>query len=206
MKKLLLSAILVGFLTACSGGGGGGGGGGGSGTATTPDNTKVDLGNSAKGDIGAKTTDGELYGQNSNDSFYGIWSNDAKTVREVRYQGTPATNLPSGTATYLGDAYWVSGITGQPSKGGKTRLNVDFDKKTVDGKVEFSLLSDGRTQDITLHQTQLNGTKFSGRASTLLEKGTYQGGLFGNGAKEAAGVATFEGNHSYDTSFGGIRY
>ena len=203
MKKLLLSAILVGFLTACSGGGGGGGG---SGTATTPDNTKVDLGNSAKGDIGAKTTDGELYGQNSNDSFYGIWSNDAKTVREVRYQGIPATNLPSGTATYLGDAYWVSGITGQPSKGGKTRLHVDFDKKTVDGKVEFSLLSDGRTQDITLHQTQLNGTKFSGRASTLLEKGTYQGGLFGNGAKEAAGIATFEGNHSYNTSFGGIRY
>ena len=200
MKKLLLSAILVGFLTACSGGGGG------SGTATTPDNTKVDLGNSAKGDIGAKTTDGELYGQNSNDSFYGIWSNDAKTVREVRYQGTPATNLPSGTATYLGDAYWVSGITGQPSKGGKTRLNVDFDKKTVDGKVEFSLLSDGRTQDITLHQTQLNGTKFSGRASTLLQEGTYQGGLFGNGAKEAAGIATFEGNHSYNTSFGGIRY
>ena len=203
MKKLLLSAILVGFLTAC---GGGGGGGGGSGTATTPDNTKVDLGNSAKGDIGAKTTDGELYGQNSNDSFYGIWSNDAKTVREVRYQGTPATNLPSGTATYLGDAYWVNGTTGQPSKGGKTRLNVDFDKKTVDGKVEFSHLSDNRVQDITLHQTQLNGTKFSGRASTLLEKGTYQGGLFGNGAKEAAGIATFEGNHSYDTSFGGIRY
>lgn len=201
MKKLLLSAILVGFLTACSGGGGGG-----SGTVTTPDNTKVDLGNSAKGDIGAKTTDGELYGQNSNDSFYGIWSNDAKTVRTVHYQGTPATNLPSGTATYLGDAYWVSGTTGQPSKGGKTRLNVDFDKKTVDGKVEFSLLSDGRTQDITLHQTQLNGAKFSGRASTLLQEGTYEGGLFGNGAKEAAGVATFKGNQSYDASFGGIRY
>ena len=203
MKKLLLSAILVGFLTACSGGGGGSG----SGTATTPDNTKVDLDNSAKGDIGAKTTDGELYGQNSNDSFYGIWINDAKTVKKVHYQEkTAATNLPSGTATYLGDAYWVNGTTGQPSKGGKTRLNVDFDKKTVDGKVEFSLLSDGREQDITLHQTQLNGTKFSGRASTLLQEGTYQGGLFGNGAKEAAGIATFEGNHSYDTSFGGIRY
>ena len=106
MKKLLLSAILVGFLTACSGGGGGGGG---SGTVTTPDNTKVDLGNSAKGDIGAKTTDGELYGQNSNDSFYGIWINDAKTMKEVRYQGTAATKLPSGTATYLGDANWVKG-------------------------------------------------------------------------------------------------
>ena len=203
MKKLLLSGILVGFLTACSGGGGGGGG---SGTVTTPDNTKVDLDNSAKGDIGAKTTDGELYGQNSNDSFYGIWINDAKTLNQVHYQGTAATNLPSGTATYLGDAYWVNGTTGQPNKGGKTRLNVDFDKKTVDGKVEFSLLSDGRAQDITLHQTQLNGTKFSGRASTLLQEGTYEGGLFGNGAKEAAGVATFKGNKSYDASFGGIRY
>ncbi|WP_448916865.1 hypothetical protein [Haemophilus sputorum] len=117
MKKLLLSAILVGFLTACSGGGGSSG----SGTVTTPDNTKVDLDNSAKGDIGAKTTDGELYGQNSNDSFYGIWINDAKTVKKVHYQEkTAATNLPSGTATYLGDAYWVNGTTGQPSKGGKT--------------------------------------------------------------------------------------
>lgn len=66
MKKLLLSAILAGLLTACSGGGGG------SGTATTPDNSNVDLTNSPKGDVGAKTTDGELYGQNSNDSFYGI--------------------------------------------------------------------------------------------------------------------------------------
>ena len=123
----------------------------------------------------------------------------------MRYQGTAATNLPSGTATYLGDAYWVSGTTGQPRKGGKTRLNVDFDKKTVDGKVEFSLLSDGRAQDITLHQTQLNGAKFSGRASTLLQEGTYEGGLFGNGAKEAAGVATFK-DKRYDASFGGIRY
>lgn len=200
MKKLLLSAILAGLLTACSGGGGG------SGTATTPDNSKVDLTNSPKGDVGAKTTDGELYGQNSNDSFYGIWLNDSKTLKEVRYQGTAATNLPSGSATYLGDAYWVSGTTGQPSKGGKTTLNVDFDQKTVDGKVEFSLLTDGRAQDITLHKTKLNGTTFSGKATTLLREGTYEGGLFGNGAKEAAGIATFSGDNSYDTSFGGIRY
>ena len=197
MKKLLLSAILAGLLTACSGGGGG------SGTATTPDNSKVDLTNSPKGDVGAKTVDGELYGQNSNDSFYGIWLNDSKTLTEVRYQGTAATNL---SATYVGDAYWVSGTTRQPAKGGKTTLNVDFDQKMVDGKVEFSLLADGRAQDITLHQTQLNGTEFKGRATTLLQEGTYEGGLFGDGAKEAAGIATFSGDSSYNTSFGGIRY
>lgn len=200
MKKLLLSAILAGLLTACSGGGGG------AGTATTPDNTNIDLTNSPKGDVGGKTVDGEFYGQNSNDSFYGIWLNDSKTLTEVRYQGTAATNLPSGSATYVGDAYWVSGTTGQPSKGGKTTLNVDFDQKTVDGKVEFSLLTDSRAQDITLHKTQLNGTKFNGRATTLLQEGSYEGGLFGNGAKEAAGIATFSGDSSYNTSFGGIRY
>ena len=105
----------------------------------------------------------------------------------------------------VGD-YWVSGTTGQPAKGGKTILNVDFDQKTVDGKVEFSLLTNGRAQDITLHKTQLNGTKFNGRATTLLQEGTYEGGLFGNGAKEAAGIATFSGDSSYNTSFGGIRY
>lgn len=200
MKKLLLSALLVSVLTAC------GGGGGGAGSASTPDGTKINLTDSPKGSVGAKTTNGSLYGQNNNDSFYGIWVNDARTVQEVRYQGTAATNLPSGSATYKGDAYWVSGIVGEPSKGGKTTLNVNFDQKTVDGKIEFSLLADGRVQDITLHKTQLKGTEFSGRASTLLQEGTYQGGLFGKEAKEAAGIATFKGNSSYDTAFGGIRY
>ncbi|QIA77743.1 factor H binding protein domain-containing protein [Rodentibacter caecimuris] len=200
MKKYLLSIILAGFLTAC-----GSGGGAGTGTATTPDGTKIDLTNSPKGHVSAKTADGEFYGKNNNDSFYGLWINDAKTVKETRFQGTKATNLPSGSATYVGDAYWVSGMTGNPSRGGKTTLNVDFDQKSVDGKIEFSLLNDGRSQDITLHRTQLNGTEFKGEASTLLEKGTYQGGLFGNGAKEAAGIVDFN-NDSYDTSFGGIRY
>lgn len=123
MKKLLLSALLVSVLTAC------GGGGGGAGSASTPDGTKINLTDSQKGSVGAKTTNGSLYGQNNNDSFYGIWVNDARTVQEVRYQGTAATNLPSGSATYKGDAYWVSGIVGEPSKGGKTTLNVNFDQK-----------------------------------------------------------------------------
>ena len=68
------------------------------------------------------------------------------------------------------------------------------------------VLTDGRAQDITLHKTQLNGTKFNGRATTLLQEGSYEGRLFGNGAKEAAGIATFSGDSSYNTSFGGIRY
>ncbi|AHG72758.1 hypothetical protein X781_6090 [Mannheimia sp. USDA-ARS-USMARC-1261] len=201
MKKLLFCSVatLSVLLTAC-------GGGGGSGKAETPDGTKVDLTNSPKDDVAGKTVGGEFYGKNQNDSFYGVWINDAKTVRELRYQGTEATQLPSGSATYFGDSYWLSGATGEVSKGGKTTLNVDFDRKTVDGKIEYSLLNDGRVQDITLHETSLNGSKFNGEASTLLEKGTYEGALFGQGAKEAAGLVKFPKAPSYDTSFGGIRY
>lgn len=191
-------ALLSGLLTACSGGGG-------AGTAQTPDGTRIDLTNSPKGDVSANTAGGKLYGKNQNDSFYGIWINDAQTVKETRYQGTAATNLPSGSATYVGEAYWVSGTSGQPAKGGKTTLNVNFDQRSVDGKIEFSLFKDGRTQDITLHKTTLNSTTFRGKATTLLENGTYEGALFGNGAKEAAGVATFKNDSSYDTAFGGIR-
>ncbi|QIM66252.1 hypothetical protein A4G16_02115 [Mannheimia granulomatis] len=201
MKKLLICSVasLSVLLTAC-------GGGGGSGSAKTPDGTKVDLTNSQKGYVAGNTAAGSLYGKNQNDSFYGVWLNDAKTVRELRYQGTEATNLPSGSATYVGESYWVSGTTGEVSKGGVTTLNVDFDQKTVDGKIEYSLLRDGRTQDITLHSTSLNGTKFNGNASTLLQNGTYEGALFGKEAKEAAGLVKFPDSSSYDTSFGGVRY
>ncbi|QLB15078.1 hypothetical protein A6B39_06240 [Mannheimia granulomatis] len=200
MKKLLLCSVvsLSVLLTACGGGGGG--------TAKTPDGTKVDLTNSPKGDVAAATAAGNLNGKNQNDSFYGVWMNDAKTVRELRYQGTEATSLPSGSATYVGESYWVSGATGEVSKGGVTTLNVDFDQKTVDGKIEYSLLRDGRSQDITLHSTSLNGTKFNGNASTLLQTGTYEGALFGKEAKEAAGLVKFPNASSYDTSFGGVRY
>lgn len=200
MKKLLLCSVisLSALLTAC--------GGGGSGVAQTPDGTKVDLTNSPKGDVGANTAVGSLYGKNQNDSFYGVWMDNAKTVKELRYQGTEATNLPSGTATYRGESYWVRGLTGEVSKGGKTTLNVNFDQKTVDGKIEYSLLSDGRAQDITLNKTSLNGAKFSGTASTLLQNGAYEGALFGNGAREAAGVVTFPKDNSYDAAFGGVRY
>ncbi|SUB21530.1 transferrin-binding protein-like solute binding protein [Pasteurella bettyae] len=187
------------LLTACSGGGG-------SGSAQTPDASKIDLTNSPKGDVAVNTAAGTLYGKNQNDSFYGVWMDDAKTVKELRYQGTSATNLPSGSATYTGESYWVSGTTGEISKGGVSTLNVDFDRKAVDGKITYSLLNDGRVQDITLHSTALDGTKFNGNASTLLESGSYEGALFGNGAKEAAGIVNFPNNSSYNTSFGGVRY
>lgn len=201
MKKLLLTLLMSSILTAC------GGGGGGAGTAETPDGTKINLTDSPKGDVGAETTNGSLYGKNQNDSFYGIWTDDTKRISQVRYQGTKATDIPiSGTATYIGESYWLNGLDNEIHKGGKTTLNADFNHKTISGKIEYSFLRDARVQDITLHETSLNGAEFKGRASTLLQDGTYEGALFGKGAKEVAGVATFPGNAKYNTAFGGFKY
>lgn len=201
MKKTLkLSAVtLTLVLTAC-------GSGGGSGSATTPDGDKINLDLSPKGTtVTAATTYGRLTGQNNLNSFYGVWQHNSGGTYQLRYQGTEATNIPtSGRATYIGDAIWI-GSSGSYRQGGETRLNVDFGNKTVDGKIAFSLFSDGRSQDITLHQGRLEGANFSGSASTLLRSdGSYKGALFGRGATEAAGLVEF-GDASYNAAFGGKR-
>lgn len=204
--KLSLLALLAISLTAC------GGGGGGSGTAKTPDGDKINLTLSPKGAVAGKTSEGILLGQNNNSSFYGVWRNDAKTLKELRYQGTEATNIPkSGKATYLGDAVWVSGYDAGFQKGGKTTLNVDFGDKTVDGSIKFSVFNgDEFRRDITLHQGSLSGAKFSGKASVVgNDTGVYEGALFGENAKEAAGLVKF-GNTNLlgmdpSVAFGGTR-
>lgn len=198
LTSLILSAIA---LSAC-----GGGGSGGAGITTMPDGDKINLELSDKGFIGGKTTYGTFKGMNNDHSFYGVWVNNAKTLSEVRFQGAEATNLPRGSATYIGDAVWANGLTGNIRRGGSTILNVDFDEKTVEGKIAFEALSDIRSQDITLHQTKLDGSQFSGKASVLFnDNGTYEGALFGNGAKEAAGIVEFKKESELNTSFGGKR-
>ncbi|WGE91551.1 transferrin-binding protein-like solute binding protein [Actinobacillus genomosp. 1] len=198
MKTLKISFLvsLILTTTAC----------GGSGTAKTPDGDKINLTISPEGTVGAKTTEGILLGMNNSDSFYGVWRNDAETVRELRYQGSEAINIPtSGIATYKGDAVWISGYDKGFVKGGETTLNVDFDNKTVDGKIDFSIFKgDELRRDITLHQGNLSGAKFSGQASVIgNSEGRYEGALFGDGAKQAAGLVQFENNSKLDVSFGG---
>ena len=181
------------------------GSGGGSGTAKTPDGAKVDLNNSDKGLVASKTTDGTLIGYNQNHSFYGVWVNDDKTRQEIRYQGTvtPTSSIPKGSATYTGrarDSIIAQNINGVQANG-KTTLNVNFDTKKVDGKIEMPL-----ARDITLHETSLNGNSFSGKASVFLnDSGKYTGALYGPNAEEAAGIVTFDNNSALNTSFGGYR-
>lgn len=196
---ILLAACSLSLLSACSGG---------SGTAKTPDGEKINLTLSPQGTEGAKIKEGTLIGQNNANSFYGVWKNDAETFKELRYQGTEATDIPkSGIAVYRGDAVWVSGYDKGFRQGGKTILNVDFSNKTVDGSIKFSVLNgDEFRRDITLHKGSLSGAEFSGRASVLgNNSGVYNGALFGEGAKEAAGLVQFGNESSLDVSFGGKR-
>lgn len=198
-KFTLLAISSLALLTAC-------GGGGGSGTAKTPDGDKINLTLSPQGTVAGKTSEGILLGQNNDSSFYGVWRNDAETARELRYQGTKATDLPkSGVAVYKGDAVWISGLDAGFQKGGTTTLNVDFGQKTVDGSIKFSIFNgDELRRDITLHKGTLSGAEFSGRASVLgNNSGVYNGALYGEGAKEAAGLVQFSENSNLDVSFGG---
>lgn len=195
----LLSSVLI----AC-----GSGGGGGSGIAKTPDGDKINLTLSPEGTVAGKTTNGILLGQNNSASFYGVWRDNAETMRELRYQGTEATNIPTvGKAVYKGDAVWISGYDKGFAKGGVTTLNVDFGNKVVDGAIKFSILNgDEFRRDITLHKSNLVGAKFAGRASVLGNSGgQYSGALFGDGAKEAAGLVKFENNSNLNVAFGGTR-
>ena len=204
--KLSLLALSVISLAACSGGGGG------AGTAKTPDGEKINLDLSPKGTVAGKTKDGILLGQNNDSSFYGVWRNDDKNYRELRYQGTEATNIPTqGVAVYRGDAVWISGYDAGFKQGGKTTLNVDFGNKTVDGSIKFSIFNgDEFRRDITLHKGALSGAKFGGKASIIgNDSGVYEGALFGKGAKEAAGVVEFKNSNTLgmdpSVAFGGKR-
>lgn len=200
MKKLYLASVIssVLLISACSGGGGG------AGEAKTSDGEVINLTLSEKGFIEAKTRDGYLRGYNDDNSFYGMWLNDQKTLSEVRYQGTQTetSRIPRGSATYVGSNVYKDALSGEIIRAGTSTLNVDFDNKTVSGE----LSRPGVARDITLHEGRLDGAKFSGNASVLLNSnGKYEGALFGKNAEEAAGIVTFSNDAGLNTSFGGRR-
>lgn len=171
-------------------------------TIQVPDGKTYNLSNSPKGWVTADTNFGKFTGYNQNSSYYGAWVDDSRQVRELTYQGTPATNIPqSGRATYLGNVVRVE--DGSITDVGKSRLEVSFGEKTVQG----SLTLDGLRRDVTLHKTDLNGAKFEGQASVLLnDGGMYRGALMGDKATEVAGLVEFKNNPDLNSAFGGQRY
>lgn len=175
----------------------------GAGVAVTPDGTLLNISNSPKGWVTANTKFGKFTGYNQNASYYGAWVDDSGQYRTLNYQGIPATNIPTtGRATYLGNAVRVE--NGVAEKVGTSRLNVNFDRKTVDGKLTMDSMF---VRDVTLHTTGLNGAKFEWQASVLFnDGGTYKGALMGNGATEAVGLVEFKNNSNLNTAFGGINH
>lgn len=196
MRSFFVALPLALMLAACASNDG-------AGTTETPDNDKIDLSISPKGWVTVKTNAGRATGYNQNDSFYGAWVDDSRQVTELSYQGTEATDIPqTGSASYYGNVVRVDSA-GDIVNAGTSRLNVDFGRKTVDGKLSLS----GMQRDVTLHKGSLNGAKFAGQASVLGNSGgSYSGGLMGKGATEAAGIVKFENNSSLNAAFGGKRY
>lgn len=204
MKKLWLAILPMMLLVACKSNDDGGTQQASSPTRTiqVPDGKTYNLSNSPKGWVTADTNFGKFTGYNQNSSYYGAWVDDSRQVRELTYQGTPATNIPqSGRATYLGNVVRVE--DGSITDVGKSRLEVSFGEKTVQG----SLTLDGLRRDVTLHKTDLNGAKFEGQASVLLnDGGMYRGVLMGDKATEVAGLVEFKNNPDLNSAFGGQRY
>ena len=197
MKNVFLVCATTVLLTACVSDG--------AGEAQTPDGNKINLSISDKGWVRSKTNNGALQGYNSVSSFYGIWINDGSQVAELRFQGTQTKDMPtSGRATYYGNAIRYDSLTNNAMPvDGATTLNVDFAAKMVNGKIAMP----GMRRDITLHTGRINGTSYAGHASVSGDNSDrYQGGFFGENAKETAGMVEFENDSSLDTAFGGTRY
>ena len=79
MKNILLSTAVVSLLAAC--------GGSGASDTITPDDAHIDLSKEKKGSVVINTPNGRLHGYNQYASFYGVWVDDNKAKRELRYRG-----------------------------------------------------------------------------------------------------------------------
>ena len=129
----------------------------------------------------------------------------------VYYSGTGQTataDLPSGEVHYS-----ITGInkhrhTDTPILKGE--LNVDFKNNIIDGSIIRNKDQENEFS-ITFDNGNINKEKASftadATANTRYDEdyGVAEGKFYGAQAAGVAGMATFEDNHSYDTSFGGMK-
>lgn len=175
---------------------------------------------------------GMITGKSNAYSSYGSWqAGGGDEHKYLAYQGVATTGenvdsivksldeaaakkgetINSAIATYTGNAVWLDyGPTSgsNPKVGGSTTLDVDLKSKQVlGGQITFNNHYDGRTDAISLYQTNLNNdASFVGTAiSTSAGTGSYQGQLFGAKAEEMAGIAQFGTNVQDAVAFGGTR-
>ena len=129
---------------------------------------------------------------------------NSKQIKELRYRGDKTDDVPtSGTATYKGNAVRWDTSSDKVLTDGTSTINVDFDKRTVNGKIDMP----GLRRNITLNEGKLRGAEYAGTASvTGNHDGRYEGALYGENAKETAGQVSFEGESGLNTAFGGVRF
>ncbi|WP_245737329.1 Slam-dependent surface lipoprotein [Xenorhabdus japonica] len=134
------------------------------------------------------------------DVYFGEWSQTGKasdSTHTAYYAGKDVTtNIPTdGTATYT-----VAGInqySGDNALSGT--FTADFGEKTLVGSLANAAMTINIDADI------YSDAKFEGDAKIGDLKGATQGHFFGDSAASLAGYATFDGDHSKDTAFGGSK-
>lgn len=199
MKKVFFLGSVALLLAAC------GGSSSKSDMTIAPDDGKINYAALDKGLITVKTPHGEVRGYNQYASFYGMWQDETRQAHRMIYRGTKeATNVPeSGKFTYLGRAVRYSDLTGRAETDGKSRIEIDFGAKTVEGEIKMP----GLYRDIRLLTGRLQGNQYSGNATALgNDHGTYHGAVFGENAGETAGVVEFTKDRNLSTAFGGTRF
>ncbi|KAE9541948.1 transferrin-binding protein-like solute binding protein [Ursidibacter maritimus] len=118
----------------------------------------------------------------------------------VYYQGNNPTDvLPKGKATYIGDSVYVN--HGQPkTQNGKLNLNVDFDKKSLEGTI---FAAEDNIAAVTVKEAQLNGNSFAGKVVQNGQEADVNGKFYGINAGELAGAySDGTGNSGWQGAFG----
>ncbi|WP_237386011.1 Slam-dependent surface lipoprotein [Xenorhabdus sp. Sc-CR9] len=134
------------------------------------------------------------------DVYFGEWSatgNASDPTHTVYYAGKDiTTNIPTdGTATYT--VKGVNQYSGNNALSGT--FTADFGDKTLIGSMANNMMTINIDADIYAD------AKFEGDANIGNLAGTTEGHFFGNDASSLAGHATFAGDHSKDTAFGGSK-
>lgn len=198
MKKVLFGSALLLCLAAC------GGKSGKTDMGIDPDDRNIAYRDHEKGLITVNTQYGQVRGYNQYASFYGVWKENSGQAYKPIYRGvTAASDIPaSGKATYLGNAVRYDVLGDKILTDGTSRINIDFGRKKVDGEIKMP----GLRRDIKLHEGELNGASYAGNASVFgHNSGRYYGELFGENARETAGIVEFHKEPDLNTAFGGVR-
>ena len=125
---------------------------------------------------------------------------DAGECSAVYYQGNnPTTELPKGTATYIGDSVYVN--NGKATTQTKAvNLMVDFDNKNLTGTL---FVAKDDIAAVTVKEAKLAGNGFEGKAVQNGQEANLNGKFYGVNASELAGAySDGKGNTGWQGAFG----